>query len=252
MFEQTFVEGIGKTHRTWTVMLSFIGQIFVVMVLILIPMIYFDALPKSQLTSFLVAPPPPPPPPPPPAAAPKVVRVIPRQFDAGRLMAPKAVPKEIAMIKEEELPPPSAGGVVGGVPGGVPGGTAGGVIGGIIGSVPTAAPPPPPPPVKAVEKAATPQRIRVGGNVQQAKLIRQPKPIYPPLAKQARISGVVRLDAIIGKDGTIQNLKVVSGHPLLVPAAMEAVKQWVYAPTLLNGEPVEVVTQIDVNFTLSQ
>jgi len=92
----------------------------------------------------------------------------------------------------------------------------------------------------------------VGGNVQQAKLIRQPKPIYPPLAKQARISGVVRLNAIIGKDGTIQNLTVASGHPLLIPAALEAVKQWVYQPTLLNGEAVEVVTQIDVNFTLSQ
>jgi periplasmic protein TonB len=251
MFEQTFVEG-GKTRKTWTVLVSFIAQIVVIAIAILIPMIYFDALPKSQLTSFLVAPPPPPPPPPPPAAAPpKVVKVIPRQFDAGRLMAPKAVPKEVAMIKEEELPPPSSGGVVGGVPGGVPGGTAGGVIGGIIGSVPTAAPPPPPPPPSA-PKPVTPQRIRVGGNVQQAKLIRQPKPIYPPLAKQARISGVVRLNAIIGKDGTIQNLTVASGHPLLVPAAMEAVKQWVYQPTLLNGEAVEVVTQIDVNFTLSQ
>jgi protein TonB len=252
MFEQTFVEGTGKTHKSWTVLVSFIGQMVVIAIAVLIPMIYFDALPKSQLTSFLVAPPPPPPPPPPPAAAPpKVIKVIPRQFDAGRLMAPKVVPKEVAMIKEEELPPPSSGGVVGGVPGGVPGGAAGGVIGGIIGSVPTAAPPPPPPPVK-VEKPVTPQRIRVGGNVQQAKLIRQPRPIYPPLAKQARISGVVRLNAIIGKDGTIQNLTVASGHPLLVPAAMEAVKQWVYQPTLLNGEPVEVVTQIDVNFTLSQ
>jgi protein TonB len=251
MFEQTFVDGVGKTHKPWTVLISFIGQMFVIAIAILIPMIYFDALPKSQLTSFLVAPPPPPPPPPPPAAAaPKVIKVIPRQFDAGRLMAPKAVPKEVAMIKEEELPPPSSGGVVGGVPGGVPGGSAGGVIGGIIGSVPTAAPPPPPP-VK-VEKPVTPQRIRVGGNVQQAKLVRQPKPVYPPLAKQARISGVVKLDAIIGKDGTIQNLRVVSGHPLLVPAALEAVKQWVYQPTLLNGEAVEVVTQIDVNFTLSQ
>jgi protein TonB len=254
MFEQTFVEGVGKTNRTWTVMVSFLGQIVLIGVAVLIPMIYFDALPKSQLTSFLVAPPPPPPPPPPPAAAPvKVVKVIPRQFDAGRLMAPKAVPKEIAMIKEEELPPPSTGavGVVGGVPGGVAGGTPGGVIGGIIGSIPSAAPPPPPPPVK-VEKPVAPQRIRVGGNVQQALLIRQPKPVYPPLAKQARIQGVVRLNAIIGKDGTIQNLTVASGHPLLVPSAMEAVKQWVYKPTLLNGEPVEVVTQIDVNFTLSQ
>jgi periplasmic protein TonB len=250
MFEQTFIEGTGKTNKTWTVLLSFVLQILIVGIAILIPMIYFDALPKSQLTSFLVAPPPPPPPPPPPAATPpKVIKIIPRQFDAGRLMAPKVIPKQIAMIKEEELPPPSAGGVVGGVPGGVPGGAVGGVIGGIIGSVPTAAPPPPPPPK---ERPVTPQRIRVGGNVQAAKLIRQPKPIYPALAKQARISGHVILNAIIGKDGTIQDLRVVSGHPLLVPAALEAVKQWVYAPTLLNGEPVEVVTQIDVNFTLSQ
>ena len=77
-------------------------------------------------------------------------------------------------------------------------------------------------------------------------------PVYPPLAKQARIQGTVRLNAIISRDGTIQNLQLVSGHPLLAPAALAAVKQWVYEPTLLNGEPVEVVTVIDVNFTLSQ
>ncbi len=235
-------------------MVSFIGQIFLILIAVLIPLIYTDTLPSTTLTSFLVAPPPPPPPPPPPAAVPvKVVKVIPRQFDAGRLMAPKAIPKEIAMIKEEELPPPSSGvvGVVGGVPGGVPGGTPGGVIGGIIGSVPTAAPPPPPP-VKEAPKPVVPQRIRVGGNVQQAKLVRQPKPVYPPLARQARIQGTVRFNAIIGRDGTIQNLQLVSGHPLLVPSAQDAVKQWVYQPTLLNGEPVEVITIIDVNFTLSQ
>ena len=92
----------------------------------------------------------------------------------------------------------------------------------------------------------------MGGNVQQAKLLAQPRPVYPPLAKQARISGTVRFTAIIGRDGTIQNLTMLSGHPLLVAAATEAVKQWRYQPTLLNGEPVEVVTQIDVNFTLSQ
>jgi periplasmic protein TonB len=254
MFEQTFVDGMAKTNKTWTVLVSFLAQLVLIGVAVLIPMIYFDALPQTQLTSFLVAPPPPPPPPPPPAAAPvKVVKVIPRQFDAGRLIAPKAVPKDIAVIKEEEMPPPSgAVGVVGGVPGGVPGGTAGGVLGGIIGGMPEAAPPPPPPAVKEAPKPVTPQRIRVGGNVQQAMLIKQPRPPYPPLAKQARIQGVVRLNAIIGKDGLIQNLQVVSGHPLLVPAALEAVKQWQYKPTLLNSEPVEVVTQIDVNFTLSQ
>ena len=161
-------------------------------------------------------------------------------------MAPKVIPKDIAMIKEEDLPPPSSG-VVGGVSGGVPGGSMGGVLGGIVGAVPTAAPPPPPP--KAAPK---PSRIRVGGNVQAANLIRKVVPVYPPLAKQARIQGTVRFQAIIGKDGTIQNLQLVSGHPLLVAAAQQAVSQWVYRPTLLNGDPVEVVTTIDVNFTLSQ
>jgi protein TonB len=174
--------------------------------------------------------------------------VAPRQFDAGKLLAPKSIPKDIANIKEEDLPPPSSAGVVGGIPGGVPGG-AGGVMGGILGSVPNAAPPPPPPVVK---KEAGPQRIRVGGNVQAANLIRKVTPVYPPLAKQARIQGTVRFTAIIGKDGTIQNLQLVSGHPLLVESARQAVTQWQYKPTLLNGEPVEVVTQIDVNFTLSQ
>jgi protein TonB len=144
----------------------------------------------------------------------------------------------------------ASAGVIGGIPGGVPGGAPGGAIGGIIGSVGAA--PPPPPQVKEAPKPATPQRIRVGGNVQQANLIRRVTPQYPPLAKQARIQGVVKFTAIIGKDGTIQNLQLVSGHPLLVPAATEAVKQWVYKPTLLNNEPVEVITQIDVNFTLSQ
>jgi len=94
--------------------------------------------------------------------------------------------------------------------------------------------------------------MRVGGNVQSARIVRQPKPSYPPLAKQARIQGTVRFEAVIAKDGTIQQLRMVSGHPLLIPAATEAVKQWVYQPTQLNGEPVEVATTIDVNFTLSQ
>jgi protein TonB len=128
----------------------------------------------------------------------------------------------------------------------------GGVLGGIIGAVPTAAPPPPPPPVKEAPKPVTPQRIRIGGNVQAAKLVKQPRPPYPPLARQARIQGTVRFTAIIGKDGTIQNLQLITGHPLLVQSAYDAVKQWVYQPTLLNGEAVEVVTQIDVNFTLTQ
>jgi len=249
MFEQTFVDG--KTKKTWTVLVAFIAQTLLLIVLVILPMIFFTDLPKATLQAFLVAPPPPPPPPPPPAPAPvKIIKIIPRQFDAGKLMAPKVVPKEIAQIKEEELPPSAGAGVVGGVPGGVPGGTPGGVLGGIIGSVPTNVAPPPPP--KEAPKPVTPKRITIGGNVQSAKLVRQPKPVYPPLAKQARISGTVKLAAVIAKDGSIQDLKVISGHPLLIPAALAAVKQWVYQPTLLNNEPVEVSTQIDVNFTLSQ
>ena len=106
--------------------------------------------------------------------------------------------------------------------------------------------------MKKEEKAAVPSRIKVGGQVAAAKLVRQPKPVYPQLAKQARIQGVVKLHALISKDGTIEDLKAISGHPLLIPAALEAVRQWVYSPTLLNGEPVGVDTEIDVNFTLSQ
>ena len=100
--------------------------------------------------------------------------------------------------------------------------------------------------------AQAPERIRVGGNVQSANLLKKVTPVYPALAKQARVQGQVRFTAIINKDGTMQNLQLVSGHPLLVPAATDAVKQWVYKPTLLNGNPVEVITQIDINFTLSE
>jgi hypothetical protein len=117
-----------------------------------------------------------------------------------------------------------------------------------------AAPPPPPPPPPVGSDAVsgqTPTRIRVAGNVQSNNLINQVAPVYPPLAVQAHISGQVRFSAIIGKDGYILNLQLVSGHPLLVAAAQEAVKKYVYRPTLLNGNPVEVITQIDVNFTLS-
>lgn len=107
--------------------------------------------------------------------------------------------------------------------------------------------PPPPPPAPADTA-----RIRVGGSVQAVKLISKPVPKYPAMAKAAHIQGTVSLETIIGKYGTVQNLTVISGHPLLVPAALEAVRQWVYQPTLLNGNPTEVETEIDVNFSLSQ
>jgi protein TonB len=231
-----------------TLPIAYICEGILVGLFVLVPLIYTEALPSAQLMTFLAAPPPPPPPPPPPAAAP-APRIIHKATMADIMKAPTVIPKTIA--RPDEAPEPAAAvGVVGGIPGGVPGGTFGGVLGGVIGGVMssvTAAPPPPPPP-----KAATPKRIRVGGQVESARLIFQPKPEYPPLAKMARIQGTVRLEAIISKDGTIQDLKVVSGHPLLVKSALEAVQRWRYQPTLLNGEPVEVVTEVDVNFTLAE
>jgi protein TonB len=94
--------------------------------------------------------------------------------------------------------------------------------------------------------------IRVSTGAQMAKLVKKVIPEYPPLAKTARVSGVVHLLGVIAKDGTIQNLQVIAGHPLLTRAALEAVRQWIYEPTLLNGQPVEVIAPIDVNFTLGQ
>jgi protein TonB len=245
MFEDSLIESGGrlKTKRGATTLLSFILQVLLVGVLILIPLIYTEALPKQQLMTFLVAPPPPPPPPPPPAAVPiKVVKQIQSDLQNGQLRTPTKIPEKVQMIKEEEAPPPvmASGGVVGGVPGGIPGGQMGGVIGGIISSTPVAVP-----------KVATPQRVRVSQGVSSGLLIKKVQPAYPPLARQARIQGQVLLQAQISKDGSIENLSLISGHPMLAPAAIEAVKQWRYKPYMLNGEPVAVDTQVVVNFTLS-
>jgi TonB family protein len=105
-------------------------------------------------------------------------------------------------------------------------------------------------PAAPLAETTSPQRIRVGGNVQATMLVKKITPKYPPLAKAARIQGKVRYSVVIGKDGTVQSIDLVFGHPLLAEAATPALKQWVYKPTLLNGEPVEVATQVDVNFTL--
>jgi len=243
MFEDSLLESGNRLRKRspWTTALSFILQVGLLGVLILIPLIYTEALPKQQLMTFLVAPPPPPPPPPPPAAAPVIKQVkVQTELDNGQLRTPTAIPKKIAMIKEEEAPPSAGAGVVGGVPGGVPGGQMGGVIGGIISSTPVAVP-----------KVATPQRVRVSQGVTEGLILKKVQPTYPPLARSARIQGQVVLQAVIGKDGAIQGLRAVSGHPMLTPAAIDAVKQWRYKPYFLNGEPVEVDTQITVNFTLA-
>ena len=241
MFNDLVISGGNtvKTHKSWTVLVSTIIQAGLLGILILIPLIYTEALPKAMLATFIV-PPPPPPPPPPPAAIQRIVKPVVHLIKNGQMMAPTVIPKKIEMIKEDPTPPDV--GVSGGVVGGVPGGSSGGVLGGIIGGVGGGPPPPPPP------KSNKP--LRVGGNVQQANLLRQVQPLYPPIAKTAHISGTVILHAIISKDGTIEQLEYVSGPPLLMKNAMDAVRQWRYRPTMLNGEPVEVDTTVSVVFTL--
>jgi protein TonB len=244
MFEDSLIESGGrlKTKRGMTSSIAFLIQVGIICVMVLIPLIFTEALPKALQTTFLAAPPPPPTPPPPAAAPVQHIKQIQTDIVNGQLRTPTKIPEKVKMIQEDEAPPPSmaAAGVVGGVPGGVPGGQMGGVIGGIINSTPVAVP-----------HIATPQRVRVSGGVSQGLLVRRVQPAYPPLARQARIQGTVVLAAEISKDGAIQNLHLISGHPMLAPAAIEAVKQWKYKPYLLNGEPVEVETTVQVNFTLS-
>jgi len=248
MFSDSLLEfGAQKKRKALATTTSFIFNCLVIMVMLAVPLMFTEQLPRAQLLTFLVAPPPPPPPPPPAAA--EVQRVVHEiqtdLLNTGALRTPTKIPQKIQMIQEDEAPPPMAtGGVVGGVPGGIPGGQLGGVIGGIVSSTSN---------LSAVPRfvPVTPQRIRVSGGVTKGLLIHREEPPYPPLARAARVQGEVVLSAIIDSNGQIQNLQLVSGHPMLVPAAIAAVKQWRYKPYLLNGQPVEVETTVTVIFVLS-
>jgi protein TonB len=151
---------------------------------------------------------------------------------------------EIRTVDVVEAPPAFAGSADPGVPGGI--GLPSTTTQLFIEPLPQAKP-------HIAEPVKIPAKpLPVGGDVQNAKLLKKVLPLYPPLARQARVSGTVQLIGVIAKDGTIQQLQVVSGHPLLVKSALDAVRQWIYRPTLLNGQAVEVIAPIDVIFTLSQ
>jgi len=225
---------------------SFVFQCLLIGTLLILPLMFTEALPTQQLLTFLVAPPPPPPPPPAAQAAAQVIREVQSEvLTSGQLRTPSRIPQQVQMIREEEAPPMLAtGGVVGGVPGGVPGGQLGGVIGGIVSQTSNLA---------IVPKLAMPAKpIRVSRGVTEGLLLHKVAPEYPMIARQGRIQGQVLLSAIISKTGDIENLMLISGHPLLVPAAIDAVKQWHYRPYMLNGEPVDVETTISVTFVISQ
>ena len=229
-------------QRRWSAVLSLAVQIVSLGILALIPLMFSDVLPTKQLVTFLVAPPPPPPPPPPAAVR---VKPISGELVGGRLIAPTKIPQSIRMGKEEDAPPAAGGfGVIGGVPGGIANGQLGGVLGGIINSTETGSP-------ILQPIAASPKRMRISQGVSEGQLIKRVRPEYPTIAKSARIQGEVQLSAWIAKDGSIERLAVVRGHPMLVTAALDAVKQWRFRPFKLNGEPIEVETTVTVVFSLS-
>jgi protein TonB len=222
--------------------------------LIVVPLLIPGTLSNRELLITLVAPIAPPPPPPPPQVEPPVA-VVPhkvkteiRPVTSEAVIMPTVVPKEI--VKIIDVPPPPAAGVTGGVPGGIPGGVSGGVLGGILSNanatiLPAPLPPPPPPPPKIVATGP----VRVGGSVREPKPIKMVPPVYPVLASRARVSGVVVLEATLTAQGTVSEIRVISGHPLLIQAAMDCVKQWQYEPTLLNGSPVPVILTARVTFS---
>ena len=227
------------SHRGWTTLISFAVQAGIIGGLLLLPLLYTQGLPRLAILAPLLAPAPP------PAAQPQQPRpsLSPVQSNlmGDRLVSPPVIPTAVAMVTDTEPPPPmidpNAAGVGHSI--GDPN-LRGTVINSVLGSDLALPPPPPPalhhPPVS---------------RMMEGNLIHRVQPDYPLLARQVRIQGRVVLRAMIIREGAIENLQVLSGHPMLIPAAVDAVRQWRYRPYVLNGEPVEVETEVTVNFVLS-
>lgn len=254
-----------KAKRRMTLPVSVAIHVVVLAAVVVLPLMSWGELPEPDqgaVRAFFVesapaAPPPPPPPPAPPKAA--MARVqkpqvkMEKPTETPKFTAPMEVPPKIADPgfdvggSDMGVAAGERGGVEGGVAGGVPGGVVGGVVGGVLGGVPEPqATPPPPPPPPTVPKGP----VRVGGQIKEPSKVRNVPPAYPDIAKQARVQGVVVLEAVINSSGEVTNVRVLRGVPLLNDAAAAAVRQWRYTPTTLNGQPVAVVMTVTVNFRL--
>ncbi len=228
-----------RPRNPWAASGSLAFLSLLLLALIVIPLFHTDPLPKRETLTMLYLQPP-------PAAG----------GNAAKFQAPKLVSTYIPtrtgitapVHKTQEAPPPpvgTTGGVAGGVPGGVVGGVPGGVSSEMLNSAPSV-------PVLAKSPVPTPvKRMRIASQVAEANLIHDVAPQYPPEAGRARIEGTVVLMAVIGKDGSVKDVRVESGLPTLAQAAIDAVKQWRYKPYMIDGEPIEVDSRITINFTLS-
>jgi periplasmic protein TonB len=254
-FQSSLIEmnRMNSGSKLLDILISLTMNVAILAAPILAGLYFTDTINLRQLEStFLVAPPPPPPPPPAPAMMAAKAPANHRVFEhAGKLLAPTAIPRNVAEIREAPLPADVGGsdGVLGGVPGGVAGGTMGGVIGGVIGGVNTRVAAPPAPAPKDIKSRAP---VRLGGRVRAPRQIRRVEPAYPPLARQTHTQGTVVIEAVLDESGNVVEMKVVSGHGLLIPAALAAVAQWKYEPTYLNDQPVAVQMYINVTFALTQ
>ena len=253
MFEQSFVQPASRVRTGWSLMTSFGLQALLVTAALAIPLINPEMLPKAMTHIALTAPPGPPPGPPP--EAPRAVasnRVQPRPVTRG-LIEPVTMPARAVILVDEPEHHAAAGtgsGIVGGI-GPADGGEGSDFVRSLLTATQVQAPP-----VKVEQRIEPPKPpaapIVVSKGVQEAMILSKTIPVYPPIALKARIEGVVHLTALISREGMVTQLKVISGHPILAPAAIDAVRQWRYRPTLLNGLPMEVVTQVDVKFTLTR
>ena len=226
-----------SARRGWSFAGSLVGQAVGTVVLVLLPLLntYEIDLAAWSLTSFRLAVPPPPAPPP-PSVRPSL-RPVRQRYDSD-FRSPVAIPDKVAVLHDLGTPVSPIAGMSGSL--GIAGGTGTPGVAGVLGMFPADAgnlPLPPP--------------IRVGGRIQQARLTHRVLPVYPEEAVNESVSGTVRLEAVIAVDGAVRDLTLVEGHPMLAPAAIEAVSQWIYRPTTLNGRKVEVVTLIEVNFNLT-
>ncbi len=236
--DSLIVSGANSRPRNpWATVGSVTLLSLLLLALVVIPLFHTDTLPKREtLTMLYVL----------PAAAASNITSLPPTSTSRNTPTNMRIPSAVHTTQEAPAPPlDTAGGLVGGVPGGVVGGIPGGVLSEVLHSTGSA-------PVLAKTPAAAPKRIRVPARIAEANLVYDVAPKYPPEAGRARIEGTVVLLAVIGKDGTVEDVRVKSGLSLLAQAAIEAVKRWRYRPYLLNGEPVEVDSQITINFTLSR
>jgi protein TonB len=222
-------------------------HIVILATLIIVPLYTTETI---QLRNYeetpLVTPPASPPPPPAGrAVAPHVSTTRPNlTYTVGKVTAPASIPKTRSL--DSAAAEPDLGGVAGGIPGGVAGGQLGGSLGGVIGGTGTSVPIPPP------QQPAAKRIVRVGSSLKAPRQTYSVQPEYPVLARQTHLSGTVVVNAVIDEHGNVVGARALNGHPLLIPAALKAVLQWKYEPTLLNGTPVAVEMEVTVHFNLAR